>query len=226
MRLIRIWPEGTKLDCMRYWRVTRVMTAQKGRRSWAIEKGRQSPGAPLANRFVARLSVGFTLVAAWISAAGATDQNDLAMFFMQTCISHLGDDTQLAAAATSRGGRRVQNPEPNPELGAESPSAEGETWVVDGAGGPLMLHFKTGSRGGRSFVLCLVRQGGDVFDRSVEILKRSLALRPVRVREEPFTKRLSFLVGGNPTLLDVSAGQGPLARFTLISAVKLLSDPK
>lgn len=164
---------------------------------------------------VAVVTLGVLLVLAHLSDASAADEDSLAALFVSTCVQHLGDATQLAAEAANRGGRRVPDP---------GEAVDGQTWAVSAGGVPVALHFKQGRRDGRPFVLCLVRQEGDAFDATLEAIKHSLQLRPIRAREEAFTKRASFLLPRDQTLIDLSAGQGPLARFTLLSAAKLIKE--
>ncbi|WP_262031835.1 hypothetical protein [Microvirga sp. Mcv34] len=165
----------------------------------------------------------FSLSAAPSGAEVGNERESLAGFFLQNCLRHIEDFSQLSSAVAQNGGRRVENPPPEAGDG-ESSTSEIETWLVPIRDFPTILHFKRGSRDGRRFALCFVRQQNlDVFEESVETVTRSLTLRRVRSTSEAFTKRASFLLDRNgPILVDVSAAQGPLVRFTMISATKLL----
>jgi hypothetical protein len=156
------------------------------------------------------------------ASAPPSPEEGLATLFAETCVRHLGNIAELSAIAAQRGVPIVVNPD---EANDEKRTSQfAETWLIQPAEHKMVLYFKLGTRDGRRFALCLVRQDGDVFDASLSAITQSLSLRRLRAKQEGVTRRASFLLDENgPVLIDLSGEQSESSQFTLISATKLLN---
>ncbi|QFU14730.1 hypothetical protein [Microvirga thermotolerans] len=184
--------------------------------------GASTPQRLLHRGLVVSIVCVFSLAASPGGAASKVEEEALASLFLRTCLRHIDDVSQLPSLLASEGGRRVESPAESAD--SKQGPAEVETWVLGTGGLPTIVHLKRGTRDGRRFALCFARrENTDVFDISVDTITRSVPVRPIRPSKEAFTMRASFMVErSGPLLVEVSAAQGPLVRFTMISATKLL----